>query len=134
MADFKKFNSFVEAVCEKVHNFESDTLKVALTNTDPTAACTKLSELTGGITSGFDTMTLVKVSSGQVGGVYKYVPADLVMTASGSIAAFRYAVIYNDTASNKEVIGYYDVGSSTTLVQNDTLKLDFGTDGLFSLT
>ena len=43
MAEFKKFNSFAEAVCEGVHNLDSDTLKVALTNTDPTATCTKLS-------------------------------------------------------------------------------------------
>lgn len=133
MAEFKKFNSFAEAVCEKVHNFDSDTLKVALTNTDPTAACTKLSELTDAITSGFDTMSLVKSNSGQVGGVYKYVPADLTMTAASPIAAFRYAVIYNDTASNKEAVCYFDYGTSSVLGAGDTLKLDFGSE-LFALS
>jgi len=133
MAEFKKFNSFAEAVCKGVHNFDSDTLKVALTNTDPTAVCTKLSELTSAITSGFDTMSLVKVSSGQVGGVYSYVPADLTMTASGAIAAFRYVVIYNDTASNKEVVCYFDRGTSTVLTAGDTLKLNFDSE-LFTLS
>lgn len=133
MAQFKKFNSFVEALSEKVHNLESDTLKVALTNTDPTAACTKLSELTSAITTGFNSMSLVKVSSGQLGGVYKYVPADLTMTATGNSAAFRYAVVYNDSAVNKEVIGYYDYGVSSQLYTNDTLKLDFDPE-LFSLS
>ena len=31
MATFNKFNSFVEALAEKVHNLGSDTLTVALT-------------------------------------------------------------------------------------------------------
>ena len=40
MATFNKFQSFVEAVAEKVHNLGSDTLKVALTNTAPVATNT----------------------------------------------------------------------------------------------
>lgn len=35
MATFTKFNSFVEALAEKVHNLGSDQLKVALTNSAP---------------------------------------------------------------------------------------------------
>ena len=35
MATFNKFNSFVEALSEKVHNLGVDTLTVALTNTLP---------------------------------------------------------------------------------------------------
>ena len=33
MATFNKFNQFVEYLAEKVYNLETDTLKVALTNT-----------------------------------------------------------------------------------------------------
>ena len=36
--DFIKFNKFLEAVTEAVHNFSADTLKFALTNTAPTPA------------------------------------------------------------------------------------------------
>ena len=133
MATYTKVNSFVEALAEKVHNLGSDTLKVALTNTAPTAAgTTKLADLTGGITSGFDGMTITTSSSGQTSGTYKLVLTDLTMTATGSVGPFRYVVIYNDSATNKEVICYFDYGSEVTLASGDTFKLDFG-DQLFSL-
>ena len=38
MATFVKFESFVEALAEKVHNLGADTLKVMLTNTAPNAS------------------------------------------------------------------------------------------------
>ena len=133
MATYTKVNSFVEALAEKVHNLGSDTLKVALTNTAPTAAgTTKLADLTGGITTGFDGMTITTSSSGQSSGTYKLVLTDLTMTATGSVGPFRYVVIYNDNATNKEVICFFDYGSEVTLAKDDTFKLDFG-DQLFSL-
>ena len=133
MATYTKVNSFVEALAEKVHNLGSDTLKVALTNTAPTAAgTTKLADLTGGITSGFDGMTITTSSSGQTSGTYKLALTDLTMTATGSVGPFRYVVIYNDSATNKEVICFFDYGSEVTLAKDDTFKLDFG-DQLFSL-
>ena len=133
MANYTKVNSFVEALAEKVHNLGSDTLKVALTNTAPTAAgTTKLADLTGGITTGFDGMTITTSSSGQSSGTYKLVLTDLTMTATGSVGPFRYVVIYNDSATNKEVICFFDYGSEVTLAKDDTFKLDFGTE-LFSL-
>ena len=133
MATYTKVNSFVEALAEKVHNLGSDTLKVALTNTAPTAAgTTKLADLTGGITTGFDGMTITTSSSGQSSGTYKLVLNDLTMTATGSVGPFRYVVIYNDTAANDPLICYFDYGSEVTLAKDDTFKLDFGTE-LFSL-
>jgi len=133
MATYTKVNSFVEALAEKVHNLGSDTLKVALTNTAPTAAgTTKLADLTGGITTGFDGMTITTSSSGQSSGTYKLVLTDLTMTATGSVGPFRYVVIYNDSATNKEVICFFDYGSEVTLASGDTFKLDFGSE-LFSL-
>ena len=46
MATFNKFNSFVEAVAEKAHNLATDTLKVALSNSLPTAANTAFADIT----------------------------------------------------------------------------------------
>jgi len=133
MATYNKFQCFVEDLAHGVHNFDSDTLKVALTNTAPTAAgTTKLADLTGGITTGFDGMTITTSSSGQSSGTYKLVLTDLTMTATGSVGPFRYVVIYNDSATNKEVICFFDYGSEVTLAKDDTFKLDFGTE-LFSL-
>ena len=133
MANYNKFNSFVEALAEKVHNLGSDTLKVALTNSEPAATMTKLSELTGAIASpALDSVTLTVSSSSQTSGTYKLVVEEKTMTASGSVGPFRYVIIYNDDATNDELIAWYDYGSEVTLASGDTFKLDFGTE-LFSL-
>lgn len=129
MASFAKFNSFVEALAEKVHNLQSDTLKAMLTNTAPSASNTQKSNITeisagNGYTAGGNTLTVS--SSAQTSGVYKLVVADTTFTASGgSFAAARWVVIYNDTATNKELIGYYDYGSSFTLAAGESLLVDF---------
>src|SRR5262245_29003232 len=110
MATYNKFNSFVEAVAEKVHNLGSDTLKVMLTNSAPVATNTQKSDLTdisagNGYTAGGTAASIS--SSAQSSGTYKLVLADVVFTASGgSIGPFRYAVLYNDTATNKELIAW----------------------------
>ena len=133
MATYNKFQCFVEDICEKKHNLGSDTLKVALTNSAPAATMTKLSELTGAIASpALDSVTLTVSSSSQTSGTYKLVVADKTLTATGDVPAFRYAIIYNDTAANDELICYFDYGSEVTLHANETIKLDFGTE-LFSL-
>ena len=134
MATYNKFQCFVEDICEKKHNLGSDTLKVALTATAnaPVATNTKLADLTTVAVTNLDSVTLTVSSSSQTSGTYKLVVADKTMTANGSVGPFQYVVIYNDSASNKELICWYDYGSSVTLASGDTFKLDFGTE-LFSL-
>ncbi len=108
MASFVKFNTFVEALAEKVHNLGSDVLKVALTNTAPTAATDDmLADITqisngNGYTTGGTAATIS--SSAQSSGTYKLVLADVVFCASGSMGPFRYSVLYNDNATNDELI------------------------------
>lgn len=138
MASFVKFYSFVEALAEKVHNLGSDTLKIALTNTAPTASSnTQLSDITqisngNGYTTGGTQAT--QSSSAQTSGTYKLVLGDVTFTASGSMGPFRYAVLYNDTAANDELIGYYDYGSSITLASGETFTVDFdGSAGALTL-
>ena len=136
---FNKFNSFVEAVAEKKHDLGSDTLKVMLTNVAPDAADTVKTDITdisagNGYTAGGDAVAIS--SSEQTAGVYKLVLADNVWTASGgAIAAFRYAVLYNDTASNDELIGWHDYGSSITVNDGETFTWDASAaNGVLTLT
>lgn len=134
MATFNKFNSFTEALAEKVHNLGSDTLKVALTNSAPIASNTQLSNITEISYTNLSSRTLVVGSSAQSSGTYKLVINDLVLTASGSVGPFQYVVIYNDTATNDELIGWYNYESALTLANTDTFTLDFdGTNGLLQL-
>ena len=138
MATFNKFNSFVEAVAEKVHNVGSDTLKVVLTNSAPSATNTVLANITqiangNGYTTGGS--TAAQSSSAQSSGTYKLVLDPVVFTATGSMGPFRYAVLYNDTATNDELIGWHDYGSSVTLANaGETFTVDYdGSAGVLTL-
>ena len=131
MAAFNKFNAFVENLSEKVHNLQSDTLKVMLTNTAPNATDAVLADLTeisagNGYTAGGTTAT--QSSSAQSSGTYKLVLADVTFTASGgSIGPFRYAVLYNDTPTSPAdpLIGYWDYGTALTLTSGNSFSVDF---------
>ena len=76
MATFTKFNPFVEAVAEKVHNLGSDALKVMLTNTAPVAANAVKADLTeitagNGYTAGGNAVTITTSA-----GSFTKVPSD----------------------------------------------------------
>jgi hypothetical protein len=133
MPAYNKFNSVVEAMAEKTHNFGSDVIKLALTNVAPVATNTQLSNITEISYANCSTRVVTVLSSSQTAGTYKLVLQDLILTASGgTVGPFRYVVIYNDTATNDELIAWYDYGTSITLADGETLTVDFGTE-LFSL-
>jgi len=135
MATYTKFQCFVEDLAEMKHNLASDTLKVAFSNAAnaPSASAdVKLADINTVSVANLDSVTLTVSSSSQTSGTYKLVVADKTMTANGSVGPFQYVIIYNDTASNKELICFFDYGSEVTLASGDTFKLDFGTE-LFSL-
>ncbi len=125
MATFTKFNPFVEALAEKKHNLGSDQLVVALTNVAPSASNAVLTDITQISYTDLSSRNITTASSTQTSGTYKLVLNDLVLTASGAVATFRYVVLYNDTATNDDLIGYYDYGSSLTLASGETFTLDF---------
>lgn len=127
MANFNKFQSFPEALAEKVHNLQSDTLRIMLSNTAPAATNAVKADITeiaagNGYAAGGPQATVS--SSAQTAGTYKLVLADTVITASGgSIGPFRYAVLYNATSGG--LIGWWDYGSAITLATGETLTVDF---------
>lgn len=138
---FNKFHQFVEDVVTKVHNLESDTLKILLTNTAPVATNSVKADLTeisagNGYTAGGN---VAAFSSGaQTSGTYKLVlTSPTAWTASGgTIGPFRYAVLYNDTPTSPAdpLIGWWDYGSSITLnaTEQFSVTLD-GTSGVLTL-
>lgn len=132
MAAYNKFSSFVEALSEKVHNLGSDQLVVALcaAANAPVATNTVLANLTQIAYTNLSTRNITTASSSQTSGTYKLTLTDLVLTASGSVATFRYVAIYNDTATNDELIAWFDYGSDVTMASGETFTLDFdGTNG-----
>lgn len=131
MVAFNKHNSFTENVAEKVHNLGSDQLVVALTAVAPTAANAVLADLTQVSYTNVSSRNVTTSTSVQTAGVYKLVCADLVLTASGAVATFRYVDLYNDTPTSPAdpLIGWYDYGSSVTLANGETFTIDFDQSG-----
>lgn len=146
MATFNKFHSFVEALAEKVHNLGSDTLKVYLTNVTPLATHT-VRKTNGGAQNGPEEIaagngytaggnTAGSSTSAQTSGTFKLVLNDPTpfSASGGSIGPFRYFVLYNDTATNDELIGYWDYGSSITLADGESFAVDFdATTGVLTI-
>ena len=138
MAAFNKFNAFVADIANKVHNLGSDTLKVMLTNTLPVAAnavkadITEIANGNGYVAGG---LSVTGITSAQTSGTYKLVSsADPVLTASGSVGPFRYAVIYNSTAASGNLIGWWDYSSAVTLASGETFTVDLDqTNGILQL-
>jgi len=138
MASFTKINTFVEHLAEKVHNLGSDQIVVALSNTahgseSPTPVV--LADLTQVAYTNLSSRNVTTTSSEQAAGTYKLTLTDLTLTSSGGTTGpFRYIYLYNDTATNDELIGYYDYGSSLTLQDGDSLTLDFdGSNGVLTI-
>lgn len=140
MALYQKFNQFVEDLAKKVHNLNSDTLKVMLTNTAPVAGNSVMADLTeiaagNGYTAGGSAATFV--SGAQSSGTYKLVLNDVTFTASGgSIGPFRYAVLYNDTPTSPAdpLIAWWDYGTSLTLTNGNSLTVNLDqSSGVFTL-
>jgi hypothetical protein len=136
MASFNKFQPFVEHLAEKVHNLGADQLRVALTNSAPTASMATLSEITEISYTNLSSRAVTTTSSAQTSGTYRLICDDLVLTASGAVGPFRYVVLYNDTPTSPAdpLIGWYDYGSSISLADGETFTIDFdGTNGVLSL-
>jgi hypothetical protein len=133
MADFVKFNKFLEGLAEAKFNFASDTLKFALTNTAPTPA-TDVNFTPGslhpppaeahGYTEAGHSATIA--SHAESGGTFTLgCTTDVVIKAAGgTIGPFRYVVLYDDTHADDPLIGYWDYGSSITLAEDETFTID----------
>jgi hypothetical protein len=136
MATFNKVPTFVLALGQKKHNLGSDSLKLALSNTAPGGTEAVLADLTEIAYTNLSTRAVTTTSWTQSGGTAKLVCVDNTLTASGgAVAGFRYVWLYNDTATNKELIGYWDRGSTLTLQDGDSVLIDFdGTNGVLQLS
>lgn len=136
MAVFNKLNGFIEHLGNGVHNLGTDQLKVALSDTAPgsestpptgaTSACI-LGNVTEISYTNLSSRNITTTSAVQSSGTFRLILADLVLTASGAVPAFRYIYLYNDTPTSPAdpLIGYFDYGSSLSLANGESLTIDF---------
>jgi hypothetical protein len=131
MATYNKFQQTVEDWMEGVYTASTDQFTVALTTAAnaPVATNSVLANLTEVAYTNLSTRNLTTSTSSQTTGTFTQLFADLVLTASGAVATFRYVVIYDDTPTSPAdpLLCWYDYGSDLTLASGETLTLDFTT-------
>jgi hypothetical protein len=131
MASYVKFNTFVGDLGLKVHNLNTDTIKIYLTNTAPNTSSNAvkgdLAEISTG--NGYSGPISITNAYSQTSGTGSLTSVgSTVVTATGSVGPFRYIVLYNDTPASplKPLIGYWDYGSSITMANTETFTITFG--------
>lgn len=134
MATYNKFNDFVEQLGLAKHDLSASghVFKAMLVNSPaPVATNTVKADLTeisagnGYTAGGADIQNGWSESSGTATAT----ATDVVWTASGgTIGAFRYVVVYNDTQTSPAdpLVNWWDYGSSITLNDGETFTVDFG--------
>lgn len=138
MSSYNKFNCFVQDLHEGKHDFRSDIVKIVLSNTQPLSTNSVLADIAeiedgGGYASGG--IPVVITSSSQTGGVYRLKLQDKTFTATGTVQAFRYIVLYNSSTASGNLISWYDHGSVINLQSGESYFFDFDQEsGLYSLS
>jgi len=137
MASFVKFYDFVHQLALGTHHFESGvgggTFKVYLTASTPSVGTHTKKGQGGGaeladITNehGYAPADIQNDESA-TGGTSTITAVDVTFTATnGSFGPFRYIVIYNDTATDDNLVGYADYASSITVLDGETFTVNFG--------
>ena len=127
-----KNNFFTVDLGTAIHNLTTASLKVAFTDTAPTAGGTHVyadiaSPLaTTNIVGGASSLIIPSTTYTQSGGTATLSAGTLTLTSqTGNFGAFRYVVVYDDSSASKNVIGWYDYGSEVTLNSGDTFTVGF---------
>jgi len=130
MATYNKFQDFTEQLALGIHDWDTHTFKVALTNSAPVATNTALANITqisgtNGYTTG-GTATTIAVS--ETTGTTTVTGTQVVFTAAGgSMGPFQYYVLYNDSATSPAdaLVAWWDHGSAVTLADTETFTVKF---------
>lgn len=133
MATYVKFLDFSEQLSLGIHDWDTHTYKVALTNTLPVNTQVSLDTVTNhpapaaanGYAAG-GSATTIGVS--EAAGTTTVTGTQVVFTASGGdIGPFRYAILYNDSATSPAdaLVAYWDHGTSITLADGESYTFKF---------
>jgi hypothetical protein len=127
-ATYNGFQDFTEQLVKGTHNFSSNVFKVYLSNDTPSASAdavkADLGEITGGngYTSGGETTT---TSVSETGGTATVTGTQVSWTATGTMATFRYVVLYNDTSASDNLVAWWDYGSAISLTTGESFTVKF---------
>lgn len=142
MATFTFFHEFKKFLGDGTIDLDSHTFKAALSNTAPNAASNidfgDITEITAGngYTAGGQALSSVTwAETGSGTGIWRFSAASFSWTATGgAIADFRYVIVYDDSAPNDELVGYWDYGSSLSVATGNSFTVNIGSSGIFELS
>jgi len=141
------FDQYMVDVQEKIHNQETDSIKVGLITSAATPAATTADPRWGaGGTTNFSSSEVTPGGNYSTGGSSAANPS---VTLSGGAAVFdaddisilqnasnptnaRWGIIYNDTATGKNCLGYVDLGSDRDLSGGD-FSIAWNASGITSM-
>lgn len=127
---FNKIESFVGQLGLAGHNLNTDTIECYLSNAAPSASAddvkADIAEIATG--SGYTGPEDTTNTYSEASGTGTLAGTDIVITASGNIAQFRYVILQNTTPSSPldPLIGWWDYGSALDLVNGESFTIDFG--------
>lgn len=141
-ASISFYNSFKEYVADGTIDLDTHTFKVMLVSSSYTfsASHTVKADITNelstanGYTAGGEALT--SVTWGQTGGTATFDAADTTWNATGSGITARRAVIYDDTATNDELVASILLDTTpadVTATAGNTLTLQWNASGIFTL-
>lgn len=143
MATFTFFHEFKKYVADGTVDLDTHVFKAYLSNDAPVVATdTAKADVTAlAQTNGYTewTLTCTWAETGGGTGVWRFAAnADFSFTASGgSVGPFQYVVVFDDTTTSPvdALVGYWDVGSATTITTGNTFTTDLDANfSIFTLT
>ena len=145
MVAFQYINDSVEDFANGVHDLDTDSIEVRLTNTAPGSETNNplndgnglAANLTEIAYTNLSTRSVTFASDGQTAGAYKSFFTDLVLTASGgAVADWRYIYLVNTGTVKKTnpILAMWDAGSTQSMGDGDSRTIDFdGTNGVIQI-
>ena len=140
MATFTLFDEYIKYQLDGTIDLDTHAFKAVLSNVAPVATTgTVLTDITqiaagnGYTTGGVALASVTLAETGAGTGIWQWTAADFSWTASGgSIAAFQYVIIYDDTPTSPAdpLVGYLDYGTSITITNGNTFTADISASGI----
>ena len=128
MAAYNKFEAFVFELGLGTHQLHAagHLLKVYLTDNAPsTSADSVKADLVGATEENGYAAADIQNDYTETTGTGTMTAVDVVVTATGAVGPFQYAVIYNSTPADDDLIAWWDYGSSISLADGETFTIDF---------
>jgi hypothetical protein len=134
-ATYVKFSSFASDVLGGQHKLSTDSVYIYLSNTSPTMSMQSYGALTEITAASGYTAGGAAILNGvtQTSGVATMTGSDVSWTANAPLGPFRYAVMYNNSATTKGLIAFWDYGAAISLNTGETFKVDLGATSVLTL-